>query len=53
MKMTPEQLKTRTLEGFTRMFNSGELDFVDGALAPGAIDHQEPEVRTSPHTSST
>jgi steroid delta-isomerase-like uncharacterized protein len=43
MKMTPEQLKARTLEGFARMFNSGELDFVDGALAPGAVDHQEPE----------
>jgi steroid delta-isomerase-like uncharacterized protein len=41
--MTPEQLKTRTVEGFARMFNNGELDFVDGALAAGAIDHQEPE----------
>jgi predicted ester cyclase len=41
--MTAEQLKARTLEGFERMFNSGELGFVDGALAPGAVDHQEPE----------
>ena len=41
--MTPDQLKSRTVEGFTRMFNRGELDFVDGALASGAVDHQEPE----------
>ncbi len=41
--MTAEQLKARTLEGFERMFNSGELGFVDGALAPDAVDHQEPE----------
>ena len=41
--MTAEQLKAVTLEGFERMFNSGELDFVDEALAPGAVDHQEPE----------
>src|SRR6476646_3256176 len=41
--MTPAQLKALTLEGFERMFNSGDLDFVDEAIAPGAIDHQEPE----------
>ena len=41
--MTSEQLKERTLEGFERMFNGGELDHVDAALAPGAVDHQEPE----------
>ena len=41
--MTPEQLKAKTLEAFERMFNSGDLDYVDQATAPGAIDHQEPE----------
>ncbi len=40
--MTAEQLKSRTLEGFERMFNDGELDYVETALAPGAVDHQEP-----------
>jgi steroid delta-isomerase-like uncharacterized protein len=39
--MTTEELKARTLEGFERMFNQGDLDYVDGALAPGAVDHQE------------
>ena len=41
--MTPDQLKTITREGFDLMFNAGDLDFVDRAVAPGAIDHQEPE----------
>jgi predicted ester cyclase len=41
--MTSEELKAVTLEGFERMFNSGDLDFVEEALAPGAVDHQEPE----------
>jgi Predicted ester cyclase len=41
--MTTEELKARTREAFERMFNQGELDYVDGALAPGAVDHQEPE----------
>jgi steroid delta-isomerase-like uncharacterized protein len=41
--MTPEQLKARTLEGFERMFNNGELDYVERGTAPGAVDHQEPE----------
>jgi steroid delta-isomerase-like uncharacterized protein len=41
--MTTEQLKALTLEGFERMFNSGDLDFVDEATAPAAVDHQEPD----------
>jgi steroid delta-isomerase-like uncharacterized protein len=41
--MTTEELKALTLEGFERMFNQGDLDFVDEALAPDAVDHQEPE----------
>jgi steroid delta-isomerase-like uncharacterized protein len=41
--MTVEELKARTLEGFERMFNQGDLDFVRTVVAPGAIDHQEPE----------
>ena len=39
--MDPQQLKDRTLEGFERMFNQGDLDYVDGAVAPGGVDHQE------------
>ena len=41
--MTPEQLKAVTREGFERMFNSGDLAYVDQATAPDAVDHQEPE----------
>jgi predicted ester cyclase len=41
--MTPDELKAITLEGFERMFNNGDLDFVDEAVAPGAVDHQESE----------
>lgn len=41
--MTAEQLKALTLAGFERMFNEGNLEFVDEALAPGAVDHQEPQ----------
>jgi steroid delta-isomerase-like uncharacterized protein len=41
--MTTEELKARTLEGFERMFNQGELDYVEQGTAPGAVDHQEPE----------
>ncbi len=41
--MTAEELKARTLEGFERMFNQGDLDYVDNSLAPSAVDHQEPE----------
>jgi predicted ester cyclase len=43
MPVNSEQLKVLTREAFERMFNAGDLDFVDTALAPGAIDHQEPE----------
>lgn len=41
--MTAEQLKALTLEGFERMFNNGDLDYVEQATAPGAVDHQEPD----------
>jgi steroid delta-isomerase-like uncharacterized protein len=39
--MTPEELKETTLEGFERMFNQGDLAYVDATLAPEAVDHQE------------
>lgn len=41
--MTRDELKARTLEGFERMFNQGDLDYVDRSLAPDAVDHQEPD----------
>lgn len=41
--MTEEQLKALTLEGFERMFNNGELEYVEQATAPDAVDHQELE----------
>jgi steroid delta-isomerase-like uncharacterized protein len=41
--MTTEELKAKTLEGFERMFNQGDLGYVDTALAPDAVDHQEPD----------
>lgn len=41
--MTEEQLKALTLEGFERMFNNGELEYVEQAAARDAVDHQEPE----------
>jgi steroid delta-isomerase-like uncharacterized protein len=41
--MTTEQLKAQTLEGFERMFNRGDLAYADETVAPGAVDHQEPE----------
>ena len=41
--MTPEELKAITLEGFEQMFNRGRLDRVEETVAPGAVDHQEPE----------
>ena len=41
--MTPEQLKARTRAGFEHMFNRGELEYVDEAIADDAVDHQEPE----------
>jgi steroid delta-isomerase-like uncharacterized protein len=37
-----EDLKAKTLEGFERMFNQGDLDYVDEAHDPGGTDHQEP-----------
>jgi steroid delta-isomerase-like uncharacterized protein len=40
--MTTDELKERTRGGFERMFNSGDLDYVDAAVADGAVDHQEP-----------
>ena len=40
--MTTEELKAKTVESFERMFNDGDLSYVDSALAPGAVDHQEP-----------
>ncbi len=40
--MTEEQLKAIAREGFERMFNQGDLDHVEHAIAPDAIDHQEP-----------
>jgi predicted ester cyclase len=41
--MTEEQLKAITLEAFERIFNLGELAYVDQTIAADAIDHQEPE----------
>jgi steroid delta-isomerase-like uncharacterized protein len=40
--MTNDQLKARTLEGFDRMFNRGDLAYLDDAVATDAVDHQEP-----------
>jgi predicted ester cyclase len=41
--MTDRELKDRTREAFDRMFNRGDLGYVDEAVAVGAVDHQEPE----------
>jgi steroid delta-isomerase-like uncharacterized protein len=41
--VTTEELKARTREGFERMFNQGDLAYVNSALASGAVDHQEPD----------
>ena len=41
--MHAEQLKSRTRESFDRLFNHGDLEHADASLAPGAVDHQEPE----------
>ena len=41
--MTSERLRALTLEGFELMFNNGDLDYLEQAIAPGAVDHQEPE----------
>ena len=40
--MRAEHLKSLTRESFERMFNSGDLEYVDASLAPNAVDHQEP-----------
>jgi steroid delta-isomerase-like uncharacterized protein len=40
--MSGEDLKARTLEGFERMFNQGDLTYVEQAHVPAAVDHQEP-----------
>jgi steroid delta-isomerase-like uncharacterized protein len=40
--MTAEQLRAITCEAFERMFNSGDLAYVEQVTAPDAIDHQEP-----------
>lgn len=41
--MTTGELRDLTLEGFERMFNAGDLDYVDEAISRSAVDHQEPE----------
>jgi predicted ester cyclase len=41
--MTSDELKSRAREGFERMFGEGDLAYIDAAVAPGAVDHQEPE----------
>jgi steroid delta-isomerase-like uncharacterized protein len=41
--MTADELKDRTREGFERMFNQGDLGSVEELVAPGAVDHQEPD----------
>ena len=51
--MTSEELKARTLEGFERMFNQGDLDYVDDALAPARSTTRSPTEPTSPSTSRT
>jgi steroid delta-isomerase-like uncharacterized protein len=40
--MTSTDLKARTLEGFERMFNQGDLSQLGETIAPDAVDHQEP-----------
>jgi predicted ester cyclase len=40
--MATYDLKALTLEGFERMFNRGEVDYADAAIATGGVDHQEP-----------
>jgi steroid delta-isomerase-like uncharacterized protein len=40
--MTAAELKAKTLEGFERMFNQGDLAYVDEALDPAGTDYQEP-----------
>jgi steroid delta-isomerase-like uncharacterized protein len=40
--MSPDELKSRTLESFELMFGQGDLDHVDASVAAGAVDHQSP-----------
>lgn len=40
--MSVEDLKARTLEGFERMFNQGDLSHTAEAHDSGGVDHQEP-----------
>jgi steroid delta-isomerase-like uncharacterized protein len=40
--MSAEELKARTLEGFERMFNQGDLAYVDETIDSTGADHQEP-----------
>ena len=40
--MSAEELKARTLEGFERMFNQGDLAYVDEVIDSMGTDHQEP-----------
>ena len=39
--MTAQDLKAKTLEGFERMFNQGDVDYIDQVIDPSAVDHQE------------
>lgn len=41
--MTRADLKELTLQNFERMFNQGDVEYVERALAADAIDHQEDE----------
>jgi SnoaL-like polyketide cyclase len=40
--MTEHDLKQLTLDGFEMMFNRGQVDYADTAIAVGGVDHQEP-----------
>jgi steroid delta-isomerase-like uncharacterized protein len=40
--MSAEDLKAKTIEGFERMFNQGDLSYADTEIDPGGADHQEP-----------
>ena len=39
--MSAEDLKAKTIEGFERMFNGGDLSYADATIDPGGTDHQE------------
>ena len=51
--MTSEELKALTLEGFERMFNQGDLDFVDKASRPARSTTRSRTAPTSARTSRT